>query len=206
MACAIGALALGGLAPPSEGAFLFEQVSNNGQTPVAQQFSLDIVDQSGLGVGVVGLKVSNSGPIASSIATFHVDDTPGLFSGYFGPFTEGSTAFGNGAGVSMGPPPPANSNFPDAPNPWTTDYYATANSAPPVNGVNPGETFELRLVLAGGMSLQDAIDAFASGDARVGIHVIDIDDEGSESFATPTPGAVTLGAFALGIAGTRRRR
>ena len=210
LAGAIGALVTIGLAPDADASFIFVQVSNNGNTPVAQQFWLDVVDRSDLGVGVVGLKFSNTGPIASTIAEFHVDDGSDLFSGYFGGNAEGSTAYGNGAGVSMGPPPPGNGNFADAPNPWTTDFFATANASPAVNGVDPGEMFELRLVLDAGKTFNDALLATSAGILRVGVHAISIDDAGSESFVTngqlPTPGAVSLAGLAFGLGFSRRRR
>lgn len=206
---AIAALIALAIAPAASAAFFFSQVSNNGQADVASQFVLDVVDRSDLGAGVVGLKVSNTGPTASTIAEFHIDDVGGLFSAYHGGSSDGSPAYGNSAGVAMGPPPPGNANLADKPTGWSTDYFATADQSPAVNGVDPGEMFELRLVLAGGKTLADVSTAFGSLDLRAGIHVISIDDAGSETYVTdpniPTPGSLALG-FAGLVCTVRRRR
>ncbi len=209
--CAIGALGVLGLACSASGSFLFFQVSNNGNTPVQQQFLLDVVDRSDLGSGVVGLKVSNVGPLASTIAEFHIEDTTGLFSGYFGGSADGSPAYGTGTGIDFGPPPPGNANLPDKPSPWTTTFFATADASPAVNGVDPGESFELRLVLDGGNTLQDVDDAFSAAQARAGIHVISIEGiGGSETFVTngqiPAPGGTALAGLAGLLVSRRRRR
>lgn len=198
--CAIGALATGSLTSSASASYMFSQITDNGNQAIAAQLSLDVIDNG----SSVGLKVTNAGPIASTIAAFYVDDNNGRFGSI--------TAYVGTGTVNFGAPPPGPDDLPNGGSVgFATDFTATANPPPATNGVDPGEMFELRLSLTGGATLADVIADLNSGAMRVGLHVISIGTVGgSESFVNngkiPTPGALALSACALGCVSVRRRK
>jgi hypothetical protein len=176
---------------------MFSKITDNGSENVASQLILDVNDYG----SEVGLKVSNIGPIASTVAGLYVDDG----NGRLGAITD---YVGTGI-VSFSTPPPGPGDLPSGQAvSFASDFTATADAAPAVNGVDPGEMFELKLSLAGGATAADVLDDLMSGEMTVGLHVISIGiNEGSESFITPTPGTLALTACAaLWGFGSRRRR
>lgn len=197
---AVGALTLGSIASSASASFLFSQITDNGNENVANQFVLDVIDHG----SEVGLKVTNLGPIASTIAGFYVDDDNGRFSAI--------TDYVGTGSVSFGPPPPGPDDLPNGGIVgFATDFTATADPPPATNGVDPGEMFELKLSLTGGATATDVVHDLSSGAMAVGLHVVSIGTVGgSESFVTqpfiPTPGTIVLSACAFGCVSLRRRK
>jgi hypothetical protein len=79
------------------------------------------------------------------------------------------------------------------------------------NGISQGETLSVTWVLSGGVTLSQLLTALDSGDARVGVHVQGVGENGNLSFSavthTPLPGAAwLLGTGLLGLVGVRLRR
>lgn len=195
--CAVGALSLASSASAS---FFFTQITSNGNEAVASQLVLDVLDYG----TEVGLKVTNNGPIDSTIAAFYVDDNVGRF--------DAITDYVGTGIVEFGPPPPGPDDLPAGDSvSFVSDFTATADPPPATFGVDPGEMFELRLSLAGGATAADVIADLTSGAMAVGLHVVSIGIVGgSESFVTqgriPTPGAIALSVCALACLPLVRRR
>ena len=76
-----------------------------------------------------------------------------------------------------------------------------------MRGINPGESLSVRLNYFG--TFADLTGAVLGGDLRIGLHAIDFDSRGSESFINkPVPEAgsfVLLGVAALAAKRKRRR-
>jgi len=94
----------------------------------------------------------------------------------------------------------------------TAGFLADSDNPAPVNGVNPGEELGVFFTLQGGQDVNDVLDAIAlageDGGLRIGIHVINFESGGSESFINiiPPPSAAGMGLAGLGLVAVRRRR
>ncbi len=78
------------------------------------------------------------------------------------------------------------------------------------NGISQGETLSVTFTLSG-VTLSELVAALDAGDARVGLHVQGVGENGNLSFSavthTPLPGAAwLLGTGLLGLVGVRLRR
>jgi hypothetical protein len=85
---------------------------------------------------------------------------------------------------------------------------AQACNPAPKNGVNPGEQVELVMLFRSGKSWSDLLNDIASGDLRMGLHVISIGCNGDScSFInTPEPATLLLMTAGLFAAGVSRRK
>ena len=84
-----------------------------------------------------------------------------------------------------------------------------AEAAPPApkKGVNPGESLGVIFTLKDNGTLEDVVDELATGELRIGIHVINFDSGGSESFVNvPEPATLLLLTLGAGLVRRRRRR
>lgn len=153
--------------------------------------------------------ISNVG-LDGSIGQIYVD-APNDGAGY------SLTSLIEGPGVDYNPPnvgsPSALPSSNTANPTFVTNFFATASSPVPTNGVNPGEFVTLVFTLSGGQT-QSSIDSLlASGDLRFGLHVPSL-GQFSEAFVS-TGGGLTapeptsmllLGTGLLAAARARRKK
>lgn len=163
-----------------------------------EQLSVELSDQGG---GVVRFHFRNAGPLASSISEVYFDDGSLL----------GLSSVIDGPGVDFEPDasPP---NLPGGENavpPFevTEGFLAQATPSPALNGVGPSEWVKIDFTLQGVQTLDDVLDELATGELRIGIHVIGFESGGSESFVnTPIPEPSTGLLLAGGLIGLGLRR
>lgn len=181
--------------------FGFGQVTANNVADVNAALTQISVEVDPVGLSQVSFTFRNSGPLAMSITDVYFDDGTLL----------GISTLTNMAGVAFSSPAtPGNLPGGNTMSPaFATTAGFSADSLPPVqpSGVNPGEQLVVTFNLIGGFTFADTITAMNTpGDhLRVGVHVQGFTSGGSESIATPTPGALALLGLA-GASGARRRR
>src|SRR5688572_6836951 len=117
----------------------------------------------------------NAGPDPSSIARIYFDDDSGILS---------NAVIVNGPGVLIADvrtPGPLN-----LPGGNTVDFEATSRyvavQPPPHNGVNPGEHTRICFDVPAGTTIRDLRLLLASGEIRIGMHVIAFENSESGSF------------------------
>jgi hypothetical protein len=168
------------------------------------QLSVDITDAGNIsGVNYVDFTFTNTGSDESTISEVYFDD--GTLLGI------SSIASSSGVSFSQGANPP---NLPggnvvgfDV----TAGFLADADNPAPKKGVNiGGDWVTITFALINGLSYADTIAAMGS-DLRIGIHVINFESGGSESFVAPSPvpvpaAAWLFGSALLGLAGMKRKR
>ena len=153
--------------------------------------------------------ISNNGT-DGSIGQIFVD-APGAGAGYsLTSLIEGPGVDYNGPNIGSPSALPSSNNA----NPtFVTNFYATAVSPAPDNGVNPGEFVTLVFTLEAGQT-QSLIDSLlASGDLRFGLHVVSLGDF-SEAFVSTGGGSpvpeptsmLLLGTGLLAAARARRKK
>ncbi len=79
----------------------------------------------------------------------------------------------------------------------------------PSNGVNPGEPPEwvkIRFDLTPGANLEDVVSELYTQELRVGIHIMNLPDNSSESAIMIVPEPATLSLLAIGAAALLRKR
>lgn len=173
----------------------FEGVTNNdaGNTMIGEsQLLMDVTDA---GLGLVQFTLLNTGPEACVIGQIYFD----------GDLLDAIDSIQNNLDVMFSPGgSPANLRGGEAIS-FLADFMASADPPPSMNGVGPGESVGITVSYVG--VFDDVLAALASGDLRVGLHVIGYADGGSESFVNIVPAPGVLSALMLaGLAGTRRRR
>jgi len=191
--------------------FTFYRLTSNGGlvNPEGQLFA-DVTPNGNL----VDFKISNAGPIASSICDIYFDDGTLL--------DLASINWGSQTGVSFDDPatpgdlPSGNTASP--PFVTTQDFSADSNSPHlEANGVNPGEWVTITFSLQNVQTFDDTIAALNDGSLRIGLHVQAIGTAGeSDSFLNNgggkfPDGGATVGLLgcaltALGLVGRRLRK
>ncbi len=186
--------------------FSFDCITDNlaGDCQIGEsQLLVDITDA---GNNMVDFTFSNSGTSNSTISEIYFDDGTLL----------GITSIAtSSAGVKFSP----GATPPDLPGgnavgfEVTAGFLADADNPAPKKGVNIGEWVTISFSLINGKTYQDTIDAMGT-ELRIGLHVINFDSGGSESFVAPSgvsevpvPAAAWLFSSALlGLAGVSRKR
>lgn len=82
----------------------------------------------------------------------------------------------------------------------TVGFLAEAVPPPAARGVDPGESVGILFDLQSGRTFADLTQDLTDGSLRIGIHVIDFESGGSESFVNlpvPEPGSASLLGFGL---------
>jgi len=172
------------------------------------QLSVDVSDPGG---NQVLFSFFNTGPDQSTISEVYFDDGTllGLASlidkddGVGGDtnvdFTQGATPPDLPGGNSITPAFQV-----------TAGFLADADNPAPKWGVSPGESLGIIFNLQLGGSFADILTELGNGDLRIGLHVINFTNGGSESFVNnpvPVPAAVWLfGSGLLGLVGVARRK
>ena len=170
------------------------------------QILMEVLDASDVGGPKTRFLFTVSGPSTMTIARVYFDD------GFLlGPTIEDNPA----GGVDFALAFPGPGNLPGgellAP-PFVADqeFNSGAVSPAPSTGVEPGESLGLVFELLPADTTDDVLDWLQSGELRVGLHVINFDSGGSESFVNePVPEPGSLGLLCLSIGGLallRRRR
>lgn len=91
----------------------------------------------------------------------------------------------------------------------TAGFLADADNPVPKWGVSSGQWLGVIFDLQGAQTYDDVIAELTDGSLRIGMHVINFENGGSESFvnnAVPVPAAVWLGSGLLGLMALARRR
>ena len=186
----------------------FEQITSNGNTPVASQLLVNVTAED---TNQVLFSFFNQGPVDSSITDVYFDD--GSLLG-ISSLIDSDDGVGGDPGVdfsvdaSPGDLPGGNPIGFDV----TAGFLADSDSPPPKKGINPGEWLGILFDLQSGASFDDVISQLGDGRLRIGLHVQSIGtNDGSESFvnnmtAVPIPGAVwLLGTGLIGTVGLTRK-
>jgi len=184
----------------------FEQITNNGNSDVESQLTVQVID---LGGGQVGFKFFNNVGTASSITDIYFDDGTLLGISTISDFD------GAGTGVSF-TAPATPGNLPGGGSlvvPFvTTAGFSLDSTNPPVaRGVNGATewvmvTFNLKDSKTYADTLAALAQATGIGGLRIGLHVQGIGGDaglgGSESFVNTVPdGGLTLSLLGIGLAG-----
>ena len=188
--------------------FGFDQITSNGNTPVASQLIVGVTAESG---NKVLFELFNKGRVDSSITDVYFDD--GSLLGISSLIdkdegTGGHPGVDFSQGASPGDLPGGNTIGFDV----TAGFLADSDPAVPQNGINPGEWLGISFDLKTDASFDDVISQLGDGQLRIGLHVQSIGTiGGSESFVNnmtviPIPSAVwLLGAGMVGLVGLRRK-
>lgn len=198
-------------------AFTFRACTSNDPVSVNIGIAQMSVTLSDLGSGQVRFDFFNAGAESSSLAQVYFDDGP--FSG-LGSLVDADDGVGGDSGVDFSTASgslnlPSGENCPDGTFDATAGFKA--DPAGPVKGVNPGEQLGIIFNLESGETFDDVESDLASGEFRIGIHVIAYDNGESETYVSgPSDGGTIitepttlvifgLGLLALGISRRRRR-
>ncbi len=147
-------------------------------------------------LSAIDFKFHNESSIDSSIARIYLDDNSLL--------SLESISAGPGTSFNV---PAVPSNLPAAQlltPPFVTDFSIDADVPPPQNGINPTEWLTIHCNLINGAIVADIINALNDESLRIGVHVIGLPDESSESAVTPEPSTLLL--FALGATMLGKRK
>jgi hypothetical protein len=186
----------------------FDRITNNANVNIAAQLggTLEAAE-----AGFVSFTFANDVGSASSITGVYFDDAAGLLN-----TASNFTVLGsNGVNFTALSGSPA--NLPGGATvvpPFSANWYATATSPGPKNGLNQAaDRLTITFALTAGRLYTDVASALTTNALRIGFHVQNIALEGggtaSDSFVSrvvPAPAAAILGAVGLSALGLLRRR
>lgn len=190
--------------------YSFDGVTNNhaGNTAAGQdQLKLIVNSET---ASTVRFQFYNQGSEASSITDIYFDD-------HLDPlFADSINYIDDGGGTDFREIGKLSSLPGSGGMGWQTSERASSKRPKLTNGVNPGETLGLVMLLTGGKSFSDVIGAIGSSVLRVGVQVKGFANGGKESFVNrpspdvpivPEPTSLVLGCTACaGLFLMRRRR
>jgi hypothetical protein len=170
--------------------------TNNG--PYYNSPDLDLYVEVSDGTTQVDFKFHNASLIDSSISRIYFEDD--LFLGI--------ASITNGTGTSFSNPPiPGNLPGGDLLQPpFVAAREFSISGAPPASqdGVNPGEWVQITFDLINSGTFQGVIDELDAASFRLGIHLIALPDDSSESAVVPEP--TTIALLGLGVLVLLRKR
>ncbi len=192
--------------------YSFFNITNNGGADLSGQLNLNVATTGD--ASMVDFTFTNNVGIISSVAEVYFDDgnpAGSLFSAFI--LAQGDSTFVYGA-ASPGDLPGGNALA--DPFVVSAGFLADHNSGGPTTGLDTAADFlTIRATLQAGMDYADVLSRFASGDLRVGLHIISIDPQGgSDSYVTggdpppiiPLPTTAAMGIVGMvGLASRRRR-
>jgi hypothetical protein len=165
------------------------------------QLSVELTDA---GSGLVDFTFTNNGSNDSTISEIYFDD--GTLLGI------ASIASPSGVAFSQGATPPDLPGGNAVGFDVTAGFLADADNPAPKKGVNAGggDWVTITIALINGKTFSDTVDAMGT-DLRIGVHVINFDSGGSESFiapsAVPVPAAAWLfGSALITLVGLKRKQ
>jgi PEP-CTERM motif-containing protein len=210
---ALGLVALTAL-PAHAVQYSFFNITNNGNTGLSNQLSVDVTAGAG---GTVDFTFFNNVGTLSSITDIYFDDGTLLALASVTDSGDG-VAFTQQSISTVSPPDLPGGSSISPPFEVTGMFKADSDSPITANGVNSAsEWVRINFTLQGGQTFQDTLDALAlggvDGGLRIGLHVQAIGTTGgSDSYINnpnPVPEPATmfmmgLGLFGIGVWARRR--
>lgn len=214
---ALAAALLGGFSLAAQALTIdFYCITNNSAANCANgtaQLSVDVTSY-GIGTGAGGVDqvlftFNNTGSAQSTISEIYFDD--GTLLGLAALIDRDTTGLAT-VDFSQGANPP---DLPGGSSIWpafevTAGFLADADNPAPKWGVSPGEWVGIVFDLQSGGDIADVIAELGDGRLRIGMHVINFANGGSESFVNnpvPVPAAIwLLGSGLVGFGAMSRRR
>lgn len=197
--------------------FGFQNITNNNATNASigeSQLRVDVTDD---GVNGVNFKFENLGIGQSTISEIYFDDRLGALT-LPATLTQ-DTDFVSFTAGSANPPNLPGANKATPPFVVTAGFLADANNPAPQKGINntvtnPNTTefLTIRYALGNAVTFNQLIAALSTPGStafRIGLHVTNFANGGSESFVTtavPTPAAVLPALFGMGVAAVRKKK
>lgn len=170
------------------------------------QLSVEVTDA---GSGQVLFEFFNTGSAQSTISEIYFDDGSllGIASiDKTGKVESIGVSFSEGANP---PDLPGGNNITPVFN-VTAGFLADADDPAPKWGVNMGESVGITYSLQSTQTIANVFDELTTGELRIGLHVINFESGGSESFVNnpvPVPAAIWLfGSGLLGLLAVARKR
>lgn len=210
----LAGMVLGGMSLAAQAVTLdFYCITNTSASNCAigeAQLAVDVTSYSG---NQVLFTFTNTGSAQSTISEIYFDD--GTLLGISSLIDKDNGVGGDpNVDFSPGGNPP---NLPGGNNIFpafqvTAGFLADADNPAPTWGVSPGQWLGIVFNLQSGGTYGDVLAELANGDLRIGMHVINFANGGSESFVNnpfvvPLPAAVwLLGSGLLGLGAIGRRR
>lgn len=182
-------------------------ITSNGAASVAQGLAGVSVSVTQV-AGGVRFGISVGGLDAMSVSNIYWDNSAGVLGSI-------SLLDPSGPGVAF-VVDPSPGNLPAGSTVGFTEHFEVRALPPPSSGgMNPGESLGVEFSLAASTTFSDVSSALASGQLRIGMHVIAFANGASESFVSlppqeqpviPLPTGASLAAAGLALVGSRRRR